>query len=249
MKKEKKLLLARNIFTFIIVIIFTIIIVREKKETLFLPKIENKINNYIEENYPKEDLKLGKITYKNNKYSMKVSSTNNKNRYFYIYYSNKKISDTYQEDYIKGKTLLTNIEKELQKSIKKKTNKEPIITISTTLDQFTDTIKDRILNEDNLLELKIYTIVDELVIVNWNQQDILKEIENYISLYSKEMITPKNYTLTITNQKEITNSIEIANITTEFINNPHKEEIIRDIIDDKKSLLLKESKITYKYKN
>ena len=65
MKKEKKLLLARNIFTFIIVILFTIIIVREKKETLFLPKIENKINNYIEENYPKEDLKLGKITYKN----------------------------------------------------------------------------------------------------------------------------------------------------------------------------------------
>ena len=63
------------------------------------------------------------------------------------------------------------------------------------------------------------------------------------------MITPKNYTLTITNQKEITNSIEIANITTEFINNPHKEEIIRDIINDKKSLLLKESKITYKYKN
>ena len=249
MKKEKKLLLARNIFTFLIVIIFTIIIVREKKETLFLPKIENKINNYIEENYQKESLQLGKITYENNKYSMKVSSTSNKNRYFYIYYSNKNITDTYQEDYIKGKTLLTNIEKKLQNSIKKKTNKTPVVTISTTLDQFTDTIKDRILNEDNLLELKIYTIVDELIIVNWNQQDILKEIENYISLYSKEMITPKNYTLTITNQKEITNSIEIANITTEFINNPHKEEIIRDIINDKKSLLLKESKITYKYKN
>lgn len=249
MKKEKKLLLARNIFTFLIVIIFTIIIVREKKETLFLPKIENKINNYIEENYQKESLQLGKITYENNKYSMKVSSTSNKNRYFYIYYSNKNITDTYQEDYIKGKTLLTNIEKKLQNSIKKKTNKTPVITIPTTLDQFTDTIKDRILKEDNLLELKIYTITDELLITNWNQQEILKEIESYMSLYSKEKITPKNYTLTITNEKEITTSIEISNITPEFINNPNKEEIIHDIIIDKKSLLLKESKITYKYKN
>jgi len=249
MKKEKKLLLARNIFTFIIVIIFTIIIVREKKEILFLPKIENKINSYIEENYQKEDLELGKITYKNNKYCMKISSTKNKNRYFYIYYSNKKITDTYQEDYIKGKTLLTNIEKGLQKRIKNKTNKEPVITISATLDQFTNSIRDRILKEDNLLELKIYTIIDELIITNWNQQEILKEIENYISLYSKEKITPKNYTLTITNEKELTNSIEISNITTEFINNPHKEEIIHDIIIDKKSILLEESKITYKYKN
>lgn len=249
MKKEKRLLLARNIFTFSIIMIFTIIIVIEKKETIILPKVENKITQYIENTYPKEDLQLGKIKYNNEKYSMKVSSTKNKKRYFYIYYSNKTITDTYQEDYIKGKTLLTSIEKELQKTIKKKTNKEPTIKIETTLDQFTDTVRERIIKEDNLLELKIYIIIDELLIKNWNQQEILKEIENYISIYNKEKITPKKFNLTITNQKEITNSIEISNITSEFINNLEKKEIINDIINDRNTSLLKKSKITYKYKN
>ena len=249
MKKEKNLLLARNIFTFSIVIIFTIIIVSEKKETIMIPKIEKKINQYIEENYSKEDLQQSKVIYKNDKYRMKVSSKKNKNRYFYVYYFKKNITDTYQEDYIKGKTILTNIEKKLQKEIKEKTNKTPIIEINTTLDQFTDSVAERILEEENLLELKIYTIKDELIIEKWNTKEITLEIENYISTYNKENITPKNYIITITNQNEITNSIEISNITSDFINNPRKEEIINDIIINRNSSLLKDNKIIYKYKN
>ncbi len=249
MKKEKNLLLARNIFTFTIIIIFTIIIVNEKKETIMLPKIENRINQYITENYQIDDFNLGKITYENNKYTLKVTSKENKNRYFYIYYSNKNITDTYQEDYIKGQSLLTTLKKNLQSSIKEKTNQNPDIEINTTLDQFTDTVKERILKEKNLLELKIYTIKDELFINNWNSKEITQEISNYILIYNNENITPKNYTIIITNNKEITKSIEITNITSDFINNPRKEEIINDIINDRDSVLIKDNKITYKNKN
>ena len=57
-------------------------------------------------------------------------------------------------------------------------------------------------------------------------------------------MTPKSYTITITNKNDITESIEIKNITKEV-----SKEIINDIINDEKSDLLKENKITYKYLN
>ena len=47
---------------------------------------------------------------------MKVKNIKNKNHYFYIKYSNKKITDTYKEDYIQGKSLLNEIQKNLEKS-------------------------------------------------------------------------------------------------------------------------------------
>ena len=39
------------------------------------------------------------------------------------------------------------------------------------------------------------------------------------------------------------------NLTTDFINNPSKIEIINDILNDNNSILLKTNKITYVYKN
>ena len=85
MKKQKKLLFARNIFFFFIIMIFTIIIMFEKKDTILIPKATKKIASYIEDKYNKDEFKLGSVSYKNNKYTMKVSSKDNNNRFFYIY--------------------------------------------------------------------------------------------------------------------------------------------------------------------
>ena len=46
---------------------------------------------------------------------MKVTNKLNKNHYFYITYSNKKITDTYKEDYLEGRTLLTKTSNNLEK--------------------------------------------------------------------------------------------------------------------------------------
>ena len=249
MKKQKKLLFARNIFFFFIIIIFTIIIMSEKKDTILIPKATKKITSYIENKYNKDDFKLGDVSYKNNKYTMKVSSKDNNNRFFYIYYTKAGITDSYQEDYIEGKSFLFILKKDLEKSIKSIVNTKVTVEIPTTLDQYTDAVRERILNEDNLLELKFYIIKEELFIKEWDPTEIEKQIELCITKYNNSNITPKSFTIIINNDNEITESIEINNLTTDFINNPSKIEIINDILNDNNSILLKTNKITYVYKN
>ncbi len=249
MKKQKKLLFARNIFFFFIIIIFTIIIMSEKKDTILIPKATKKITSYIENKYNKDDFKLGDVSYKNNKYTMKVSSKENNKRYFFIYYTKTGITDSYQNDYIEGKSFLSNLKKDLEKSIKSIVNTKVTVEIPTTLDQYTDAVRERILNEDNLLELKFYIIKEELFIKEWDPVEIEKQIEQCITKYTNSNITPKSFTIIINNDNEITESIEINNLTTDFINNPSKIEIINDILNDNNSILLKTNKITYVYKN
>lgn len=249
MKKQKKLLFARNIFFFFIIMIFTIIIMSEKKDTILIPKATKKIASYIEDKYNKDDFKLGDVSYKNNKYTMKVSSKDNNNRFFYIYYTKAGITDSYQEDYIEGKSFLFILKKDLEKSIKSIVNTKVTVEIPTTLDQYTDAVRERILNEDNLLELKFYIIKEELFLKEWNPTEIEKQIELCINKYNNSNITPKSFTIIINNDNEITESIEINNLTTDFINNPSKIEIINDILNDNNSILLKTYKITYVYKN
>lgn len=249
MKKQKKLLFARNIFFFFIIMIFTIIIMSEKKDTILIPKATKKIASYIEDKYNKDDFKLGDVSYKNNKYTMKVSSKDNNNRFFYIYYTKAGITDSYQEDYLEGKSFLSNLKKDLEKSIKSIVNTKVTVEIPTTLDQYTDAVRERILNEDNLLELKFYIIKEELFIKEWDPTEIEKQIELCINKYNNSNITPKSFTIIINNDNEITESIEINNLTTDFINNPSKIEIINDILNDNNSILLKTNKITYVYKN
>ena len=249
MKKQKKLLFARNIFFFFIIMIFTIIIMSEKKDTILIPKATKKIASYIEDKYNNDDFKLGDVSYKNNKYTMKVSSKENNKRYFFIYYTKTGITDSYQNDYIKGESLLSNLKKDLEKSIKSIVNTKVTVEIPTTLDQYTDAVRERILNEDNLLELKFYIIKEELFIKEWDPVEIEKQIEQCITKYTNSNITPKSFTIIINNDNEITESIEINNLTTDFINNPSKIEIINDILNDNNSILLKTNKITYVYKN
>ena len=57
MKKQKKLLFARNIFFFFIIIIFTIIIMSEKKDTILIPKATKRCVEIMKEFKP--DLVLG----------------------------------------------------------------------------------------------------------------------------------------------------------------------------------------------
>lgn len=242
MNKQKKLSLERGIFVFIVFVLLGVIVVTEKFGSIMIPKVTKKINTYIENNYKDLNLKTNEITYKNTTYTMKVESKENKNHYFYINYYNRKITDTYKKDYIEGKNLLKHIKKVLKKEINTKTNTNCDIEITSTLDKYTDIVKEKIIKEDNLLELKFYIIKKELVIDKWDEETITNKINNFLDNFNN--ITPKSYTITITNKNDITESIEIKNIKEKI-----SKEIINDIINDEKSDLLKENKITYKYLN
>ncbi len=224
---------------------------REKAGDIFIPKAENKFKEYIENNYPneKDNWKLGKTYYSNKSFKMKVSSKENKHHYFYLILNKKKTHDTYKEDYLKGKNLLHYTEKKLQKTINKKTNDSIKITIPSTLDKYTDIVKERIIKEDNLISLKFYTIEKNITINNWSIEEIIKQIDTLIITFQNNKITPKNYIITITNNNNITESIKISNITDEFLTNPNKIDIINAIMKEEDSIYLKDSKITYKYLN
>lgn len=242
MNKQKKLLIQRGIFVFIVFVALGVIVVTEKFGNIMIPKITKKMNAYIEENYKNLNLKTNDVTYKNTTYTMKLESKENKNHYFYINYYNKKITDTYKKDYIEGKSLLTYIKKKLKKEINNLTNTNSDIEITSTLDKYTDIVKERIIKEDNLLELKFFIIKKELIINEWNEENISNTINKYLEKFNN--ITPKSYTITITNKNDLTESIEIKNIT-----NKVNKDIISDIINNEKSDLLKTNKITYKYLN
>ena len=244
MNKQKKLLLGRGIFVFIVFVALGVIVFTEKFGSILTPKITKKINNYIEEKYKDLDLKTNKVTFKNTTYTMKVESKENKNHYFYINYYNKKITDTYKKDYVEGNNLLTHIQTKLKREINNKTNTNCEIEITSTLDKYTKLVQEKIIKEDNLLELKFFIVKKELIIDNWDEETITNKINNFIDKFNKNNITPKSYTITITNKEDLTESIEIKNIT-----NKVSKDIIHDIIKDNKSDLLKENKITYKYLN
>ena len=251
MKNQKQLSFLRNIFVFFVVIIFTIIIINEKGGEIFLPKVQKKFNNYLKTNYStiNNSLKMNNITYKNTYYKAKIVSKENTNLYFYLYYSNHQIKDTYQKDYVEGNSLLSHIKTNLQNSIKEKTNIDCNINISTTLNNYTDQVREKIIKEDDLLELKFYSIEKEITIDNWNYQTITKELVTLISTFQKNKITPKSYNITITSKQDITNSIKIENLTEQFTTNIQNEQIINDILNDNNSTIIKQNKITYKYLN
>jgi hypothetical protein len=251
MNNQRNLTIAQAIFAFLIFIALGTIVVTEKAGGLLIPKAQKKFEDYLDTTYSdlKNEILKDEVQYKNATYSMKVKSKNNKNHYFYIYYSNKKITDTYKEDYLKGKNLLKYIKKSLEKEILNKTNISCTITINNTLDKYTDSVKEKIINEDNLLNLKFYTINKELEISTWDSKTISNEIDNLINTMTTNNITPKYFNITITNKNDITESIVINNITNNYPNNLNKLEIINAILNKNNNKLLEEENITYKYLN
>ena len=247
MKEQKKLTISMSIFTFIIFVAFGTIIVTEKTSPLFIPKIEKKLTEYLNKEYPeiKDELKIENTKYKNTIYTMKVTSKKNKNLSFNINYSNKKISDTYENDYLKGKTFLKHINKNIQKEIKQKTKKNYKTEINTNLNEFTTSISDKILKEENLSNLRIYTLEKNIYIQNFTPQILSSEIINSIKELESQEITPRTYTFIINDKDNKT--LKITNFTYKTIENNQYNQIINDIINNNNTELLKKNRIKFKY--
>ena len=108
--------------------------------------------------------------------------------------------------------------------------------------------KKKVLIDEDIKQLKIYTLSSELIIEQWNTQSITNDITTFVSKLEKEDIKPNSYNLTITNSNNLNQSVEITNITTDLIENNKLILVIDDIINNINSKLLQQEKITYKYK-
>lgn len=242
---KNSLIIGRAIFTLFVIISFGLIIMNEKGGEIFTPKIKEKIEEYLNTNYSDIKSTINEINYKNNKYKAKVISNN---KSFYVTYYKGKITDTYEEDYILGKETLKNKEKEIEKIIKKKTNLDCKAKFIKTINEYSEKVQNKIINED-ISNLKVYYIEKELLINNFNSKEIIYEINKFINTLLSNNITPKYFIIKIQDKNDIINEIEISNIDETFINNINSELIINDILKNNNSQLLRENNISYKYLN
>ena len=248
MKQDKKLMLGMTLLFFITFVSFGTLVVTEKLAPFYTDKIKDKITAYIKENYKEEqkNLTIGKVTYKLQKYQAKVYNKNNKNLYFNVTYQNKKITDTYQKDYLEGKTLLTTTEKILEQKIKKELNKKVTITFPLTLDKYTTQIKETLINND-LENINLYNI--NLSITSpLETSAIVENIEKTATELRTIKINPNHYNIKITNKNE-NKKLTINNLTQQTLQKYTLTQIINDIINNNESDIIKTNNISYQYSN
>lgn len=246
MRQDKKLMIGMTLLFLITFIFLGTLVTTEKLSPYFTNKINEKFKKYLEEKYPNEieNFIIEKTTYNKKQYQTKVVNQKNKNLYFIITYKNKKITDTYKNDYLKGKTILKTIEQELQQKIKNKINKDVTISFPLTLDKYTDKEKEKIIKQD-LNHISLYNI--KFSINNTLEPTSIMEKINTITEKLTEInINPNQYTVIINdNNKKLT----IYNLTKQTIEKNNLIQIIDDIINNNESEIIKINNITYQYTN
>lgn len=250
MNEQQKLTLKMAILFLIVFVFFGVIIVKEKFEIIFTPKVEKIFDTYLENNYTSiySTLKKNKINYKNDTFTLKITSSKNKNLFFYLKYSNKKIKDTYKKDYIEGSSLLKHITKSVENNIFIKTNEHVTVRINRKLNDFTKNAQEKILTEKNYSSLKIYSIEKEFLLDNFSEEIITKNILTFTNSLKELNITPKSYDFIITDSK-LSKTISIKNLTETTLTNDYLPLIIKDILNNNNSDLIKNNNITFTNEN
>ena len=226
---------------------FAFIIMNEKINMKKLPDAKKKINTYIKSNYKNENIKIGKTEYitKCSCYKTKVTNKENKDLYFTVTYKNKKLSNTYNKDYKKGRSLLNKIEKDLTKefqNLNKKNNEtfETLkIKINKDLDDFNPSIKEEIINSTNYKKLNIYEIEGEILVNNWTFNDINTAIIVFNNAVQTQKFNPISYDFYITNPKQPGESFKIEDLKVSLIEESILNELIPAIKDNNKEILKK----------
>lgn len=249
MKERKKLTIQMASLFLIIFVVFGVILVDDKLAFLKIPKVTEKIDTYLNEKYSDtlENFKIEDVSYKNLKYERKIISKENDNLYFYVYYQNKNITDSYKEDYLEGNTIITYQENKIQSNIKKITKNTHQIHILNTLDKYTPDLREKIITSTNPESLDIYNLETKIKVSHFTSKKISTAINSFINNLESKEITPKNYTLTITSTEDSKKTVKINNITNDLIENNELETVISDIINNRKSNLLDVYNIDYEY--
>lgn len=250
MKEQDKLTLQMILLFFVIFVFFGVIIVNEKISPLKIPKVTEKLETYLNENYKDiiNDINIGTTEYKNMKYELKISNKKNSNLYFYLYYEDKKITDTYKKDYVEGKTIINYQEKQIKKNIKNKTGSNFEIKILKTLDKYTDNIKEKIINSEDPETIKIYNLKANITLDEFKESNIEKTLKHFDNNLKDKNITPKNYTFNIQDPEDETKVLSLT-IDSKTIESNDFNAIINAIINKKKSNLIDTYEVTYEYLN
>ena len=142
-KKMNSLMLGQALLFGIIIVFFGFIIVREKVPSLKSKTTEEDINAYYEENYGNLDVRPGDFVYNedDNSYSITYYDKDYKDLNFTITSTNNKITDNYEDNFVKGKSVIeksADLVLEKYNEIFKNTNYQNIKIEFKDLDKYND---------------------------------------------------------------------------------------------------------------
>ncbi|MBQ8131691.1 MAG: hypothetical protein IJ193_04290 [Bacilli bacterium] len=245
MKEQNKLTLQMSLLFFVVFVFFGVVIVNEKLSPLKIPKITERIEIYLKDNYEEEldQLELDKVQYKNLRYEAKVKNKDNSKLYFKVMYENKKITDTYKKDYLEGRTLIKSKEKEIQNNIKKVTKAVYKIQLDK-LNTYKESEQKELITNKKPETLRLYNLEANVSVEKLKEENIINVIQIVNTNASEKNINPRTYTFKIKSDKK---TLCIKNIPYEVIESEELNTIINDIITKKESKLLTQYNIEYEY--
>ena len=161
-RKMNRLMIGQALLLGLILIFFGFIIVREKVPSLKAEDEEKAINSYFNDNYNKLDVLSSDLEYNkdDNSYSITYYDKDYKELNFIIKSINNKITDNYEDNFVKGKSIIEKCEKlvlEKYNEVFKNTNYKDIKIEFKTLDKYSDEEKKDIL-EENIYNTGYYSV-------------------------------------------------------------------------------------------
>lgn len=194
------LMLGQAMLFGLIIIFFGFIIVREKVPTLKSKIVEEDIKTYYEEKYMDLDVTKGDLKYNKdeNSYSITYYDKDYKELKFTITSLNNKITDNYEENYVKGKDVINNASKKVlnkYEGIFKNSNFQNIKVEFKDLDEYNKTEVMDIL-EGNIYNTGYYSVSYYVKIDSLDDVYLNNLISSFNTISSSNGLGTNNYSVT-----------------------------------------------------
>ena len=202
-KKMNKLMIGQALLFGLIIIFFGIIIVREKVPSLKVKNVTRDINNYYEENYSTLNVRVGDLKYneEDNSYSITYYDRDYNDLNFTIKSINNKITDNYEENYVKGKKVIEKCEDlvlEKYNEVFKNTNYQNIKISFKDLNRYNDAEVIDIL-EGNIYNTGLYSVSYYVKVDSLNDIYLSNLINSFNSISTSNGLSTNNYSVTFDN--------------------------------------------------
>ena len=202
-RKMNKLMIGQALLFGLIIIFFGIIIVREKVPSLKVKNVTRDINNYYEEKYSTLNVRVGDLKYneEDNSYSITYYDRDYNDLNFTIKSINNKITDNYEENYVKGKKVIEKCEDlvlEKYNEVFKNANYQNIKISFKDLNRYNDAEVIDIL-EGNIYNTGLYSVSYYVKVDSLDDIYLSNLINSFNSISTSNGLSTNNYSVTFDN--------------------------------------------------
>ena len=202
-RKMNRLMIGQALLLGLILIFFGFIIVREKVPSLKAEDEEKAINSYFNDNYNKLDVLSSDLEYNkdDNSYSITYYDKDYKELNFIIKSINNKITDNYEDNFVKGKSIIEKCEKlvlEKYNEVFKNTNYKYIKIEFKTLDKYSDEEKKDIL-EENIYNTGYYSVSYYVKVDSLDEVYLNNLINSFNTIAEEFGLITNSYSVTFDN--------------------------------------------------